>query len=288
MLLPPRRILLATDLSARSDRAQDRAVSLMKMWNSELVALHVLEAPNEIGGIAHIPFFPYHRPNDRRIFKARNQLLESIGDIGPRITVRIEEGVPHEAIIRISEEEGCDLIVCGVARNEVLGRFTLGKTADRLMRKSDRSMLVVTERVLAPYRKIVAITDLSEESKRAIEVASNWFPEQMLSVLYAYSAPRSSSVDNIDDYREKMRQVAQRDLIKFLDSADVAVERRARITMLVEFGKATTLINGLLQFSDVGLVVAGLHRRGFLFDAVFDSEAKRIISSLSCDALIVR
>lgn len=288
MLVPPRRILLATDLGARSDRAQDRAVSLMKMWDAELVVLHVLEAPHEIGGIARIPFFPYHRPNERRIYKARNQLLASIGEIGSHIEVRIEEGVPHEAITRISEEEECDLVVCGVARNEVLGRFTLGKTVDRLLRKSDRSLLVVTERVLAPYRKIVALADLSEESKRAIEVAANWFPEQSLSVLHAYSAPRSSSVDNIGDYRETMRQVAQRDLVKLLDSADLTLEQRVRISMLVEFGKATTLVRDLLQLSDVGLVVAGLHRRGFLFDAVFDGEAKRIISSLSCDALIVR
>jgi nucleotide-binding universal stress UspA family protein len=37
------RILLATDLSARSDRAMDRAMMLAKRENAELVVLHVLE-----------------------------------------------------------------------------------------------------------------------------------------------------------------------------------------------------------------------------------------------------
>jgi hypothetical protein len=41
---PPTRILLATDLSARSDRTLDRAVQLAGQWSSELVVLNVLEA----------------------------------------------------------------------------------------------------------------------------------------------------------------------------------------------------------------------------------------------------
>lgn len=43
MRVSPHGILLATDLSARSDRAQDRAMLLMKQYGSELVVLHVLE-----------------------------------------------------------------------------------------------------------------------------------------------------------------------------------------------------------------------------------------------------
>ncbi|MGE4048921.1 MAG: universal stress protein, partial [Acetobacteraceae bacterium] len=42
---PPERILLATDLSCRCDRAQDRAVWLAEQWDSRLTLLHVLEAP---------------------------------------------------------------------------------------------------------------------------------------------------------------------------------------------------------------------------------------------------
>ena len=38
------RILLATDLSARSDRAMDRALMLARREGAELVVLHVLEA----------------------------------------------------------------------------------------------------------------------------------------------------------------------------------------------------------------------------------------------------
>lgn len=35
---PPRRIILATDLSARCDRALDRAAALASAWQAELIA----------------------------------------------------------------------------------------------------------------------------------------------------------------------------------------------------------------------------------------------------------
>lgn len=44
-LTSPRTILLATDLSARSDRALDRAVQLARQWNSKLLIVHALEKP---------------------------------------------------------------------------------------------------------------------------------------------------------------------------------------------------------------------------------------------------
>ncbi len=39
---PPRAILLATDLTARSDRALSRAQLLAKNWQSRLVAVHAV------------------------------------------------------------------------------------------------------------------------------------------------------------------------------------------------------------------------------------------------------
>ena len=40
--MTPKTILVATDLSARSDRALDRATALAAEWNARLVVLHAL------------------------------------------------------------------------------------------------------------------------------------------------------------------------------------------------------------------------------------------------------
>jgi hypothetical protein len=43
--MTPKKILLATDLSCRCDRAMDRAVALATEWQAQLVVLHVLQEP---------------------------------------------------------------------------------------------------------------------------------------------------------------------------------------------------------------------------------------------------
>jgi nucleotide-binding universal stress UspA family protein len=40
---PPGKLLLATDLSARCDRALERAVSLASQWQAQLTVLHAFE-----------------------------------------------------------------------------------------------------------------------------------------------------------------------------------------------------------------------------------------------------
>lgn len=41
--MPPHRILLASDLSSRGDRALDRAAQLAQQWGAELLILHAIE-----------------------------------------------------------------------------------------------------------------------------------------------------------------------------------------------------------------------------------------------------
>jgi len=288
MINLPRKILLATDLSARSDRAQDRAVALMKQFKAELIILHVLESTHEISNIGRIPFMQFHRPNAVLIEKARRMLLDYLGEASPHVSVRIEEGEPSDVIMRISREENCDLIITGVARNEVLGRFTLGRTVDHLMRKSEKLLLVVTGRARNHYKNIVVTTDFSEVSEHAIRAAAALFPDHILVILYAYTAPKSSSADDIDGYREQMRQVARRDLEKFIEGIGLTQDERSRVNLRIEMGNESRIIKDFVRLTDAELVVVGSRFRGIVSYSLFGSHAKRIISALPCDALVVR
>jgi nucleotide-binding universal stress UspA family protein len=161
-----RKILLATDLSARSDRAMDRASMLARRHGAELFVVHVLEPTPEMLDAQTVRFSPL-AARDRLIEIVRRDLSSDLGDAGGRVTMRIEEGNPAEVILGIANEQSCDVIVTGVARNETLGRFTLGKTVNRLLRASDIPLLIVTDRARKPYQKIVVATDFSEVSQHA-------------------------------------------------------------------------------------------------------------------------
>jgi nucleotide-binding universal stress UspA family protein len=175
--------------------------------------------------------------------------MHDLADMSPeRVSVLIEKGDPAETIMTVARERNCDLLVTGVARNEILGRFTMGRTVDRLIGKWDRNLLVVTEKAMAPYSRVVVLTDLSETSKRAVEAAVSLFPDRMIDILYAYSAARSSSVENSESYVWQVRDLATRELSDFLASLGISRKQRSMINMVVEHGTEAVFWRNTFSF----------------------------------------
>ncbi len=185
---PLRRVLLATDLSARCDRALDRAAALAGIWQAELIAVHALEQPEDLYGEILGRQLPSWGRNDPA-FIAKQQLRHDMMQTGQDFRVIVERGEPVDIILRSCEAQACDLIVTGIARDETLGRFTLGTTVDRLLRSSRVPLLVVKQRVRSPYNKVVVATDFSSSSQYALRAAVALLPHQSLALFHAYRAP---------------------------------------------------------------------------------------------------
>ncbi|WP_074065469.1 universal stress protein [Rhizobium etli] len=91
--LNPNHIILATDFSARCDRAQDRAVQLAIEWNATLTAVHAL---SDIGLTTPPSLREAYRTAAMRNAGLLRQELASTE--GLRSSVVVEEG-PVEAVI---------------------------------------------------------------------------------------------------------------------------------------------------------------------------------------------
>ena len=277
----PRKHLLATDLSARSDRAMERAVLLTRSCDSQLVALHVLEA-GEGRDVDRV------RPGTEAAVLASSELRRDLQTAGASADIRIGEGDPSEVIASVARAEACSLIVTGVARNETLGRFSLGATVDRLLRTADVPILIVTARARAEYRRVVVAVDLASASQRALQVAAAWFPGQRLAVVHAYQAPGSYAVGDVEQHREEYGAVARADVEQLLVSAGLSPEVRARVEVHVEAGHPAQVVREVVQREGADLVVLGTRGYGAIVEFFMTSTAKRIAMGLSCDALVVR
>ena len=283
----PRKILLATDLSARSDRAMDRAAVLMRQFDAELLVVHVLETTEELRSARRERFSPSFRPNADLITTARRQLHDDLRDMGTRVTIRIEEGDPSEILLQAAKAQGCDLVVTGVARNETFGRLTLGKTVDRLLRDLELPLLIVTDKVRAPYQNIIVAADFSDLSRQALEFAATLFPEQRLTVFHAHAAHAAYAANDLDRHLEQFRQAAHADYLAFVQSSALPDELRARLGVAIEWGDPASLLRELVRKIDADLVVMGTYGRGPLLHALVGSVAKRIVERLPCDALVI-
>lgn len=284
--MAPRRLLLATDLSARSDRAMDRASMLMRQYDAELVVVHVLEPTEDELAALRLRSSPL--PATAHLVElAHRQLSDDLRGAGERVTIRVEDGVPADVLLRIARERSFDLIVTGVARNETLGRFTLGKTVDRLLRASPVPLLAVTDRARAPYRSVLVACDFSDASRRALEATAELFPALALTVFHAYSPPGGIYASETERNRALLHQATSERFTEFLGGVELPAETRARLRVRVEHGEPDRLLRELGLSDAIDLVVLGSARRGALLHALLGSVAKRIVTALPCDALVV-
>lgn len=276
------RILLATDLSARSDRALDRAVRLARREGTELVVLHVIEpTPGN-------RFYPRTQPIPDLATLVRSELIHELGDCADKAQIRIEEGNPAETIANVARELAATLVVVGVARFERLGRFTLGTTVERLVRGLEAPLLIVTGRAHKPYKRVAVAVDYSSVSKQTLELALSLFPDQRITAFHAYMPLATYGASNLELHEAQFREMAETDFTKWLEDASLSAAARARIDVRLEHGEPAQLIREAARRGDFDLVIVGTRGRGRIFEFFIGSVAKRILAELPCDALFVR
>ena len=283
---PPKKILLATDLSARCDRAFDRAVTLATQWNAQLVAVHVMEEipPSVLDETDRVP--SWRRPADPRQL-AETRIRADMRELSPEFTVVIESGDAADAILRTAEAHGCDLIVTGVARDTPRS-FILGSTVERLARRSPAPLLIVRKRGRRPYSHVVVATDFSDSSRHALEAAACFFPQQVLTLFHAYDAPMSSIATDAAAVRKQFREAAEQEIAGFLKASDLSGWRGGTPEILLEYGEPDQLLYAYAKEKDVDLVALGSHGYSALFQMLIGSVAQSLITSLPCDVLVIR
>jgi len=278
--IPPRRILLATDLSCRCDRALDRAVQLAAAWDAKLVLVHVLEGEED----AELPSWRRGRsPAEVAERRVNADLRHSPVDW----ELVLERGNPVEAILRRAEDMDCGLIVTGVARNEALGRSTLGEIVNQLARRAPIPLLVVKSRVHVPYARMVIATDFSEPSRHATERTLRLFPEAEATLFHAFRVPFEGFIDKAANL-EQFRAAAEAECAAFLPRLRGDPGAVARMSTLIECGSPEALISGYVLDREVDLVALGTQGRTGLAGLLVGSTAKRLLACLPCDVLLVR
>jgi nucleotide-binding universal stress UspA family protein len=290
----PRKILLATDLSARGDRALERAITLARRHDAQLVIVHVYEELDESTLTYGRHAAPsWRRPPDATVLmkhRIRQGLHAELGEAVDRATVLIEEGTPAEVIEKLAISERVDLVVTGIAREGPFAArpVVLGKTVEQLLRRLPIPILVVRNRVRGIYEHIVVTTDFSETSGHALQLAVRFFPTQTLVLLHASEAPYSTLAPDATRHAERYQDARAEELETFLASTFIPEPDRKRLVPLIEPGSPQQLVREYVQMRGCDLVVLGTRGRGAVLEALLGSTAKSILATLPCDALVVR
>jgi len=279
----PERLLLATDLGPRCDRALDRAAQLASEWGAALSVINVLDtrtSPQQAmdWAIGH--------DDEDALRVARLQLARDLAGSGVDASMHIARSADAAAVIRdLAQSSACGLVVTGVAGSEFLARLVLGSTVERLARTLPQPLLVVRNRAHGAYRTIVVATDFSDSSRHAVLQASELFPGRELVLYHAYQLPAGSMPNDVSHLRIS-QEIEQREFADFI--AACALPPEVKVRTVVDHGVLEMALTHHVRTHEVELVVMGTHGRSGVRSVLLGSSAAKLLHWLPCDALLVR
>lgn len=288
----PTSILLATDLSARSDRARERAIQLARQWDAALVAVVVVPAdasfsrPNAYVA-EDAPDAPGPETPAERIGRLA---AEDLADAGVPVRVQVASGPVGPTVLQLARELGCGLIVSGTARADAVQRIDPGSTLTWLARHSEVPVLAVHDRVRGPYRHVAVASDLSQTARAALAVADAWFADAgRSSLLHAYDVPLATMA-SAAEARAATLAAAQADADRRAGEYLAATlgEGAARWQRQVRMSSPVRLVRECSHADGHDLVVIGSHGRARLVDKLIGSVATRLLETVPTDLLVVR
>lgn len=277
-------ILLATDLSARGDRALDRALQLTKELNTKLIVLHVMESH---ATPARLTTPVWRRLSTDHKALAERELAEDLAAADVPTEVVVTKGDPLARIMETADSYGCSLIVTGIARSETLGRLLLGTTVEKLARQARQPVLVVKNRPRKPYRDVLVATDFSAGSRQALRAALQLVPNAELTLFNAYEVPFQSASTPGDAAADNFHQTAQARARQFIaETPELA--QAAPPKVVLQAGQPETVLSEYSFNHRSDLVVAGTHGLTGILRTAIGSVAERLLEALPSDMLIVR
>lgn len=272
---PPRRILVATDMSQGAGVAVARAAQLARQHDAHLTALHVLPA-----GI------------DARIADCAQADLEvhitDCIDSAP-VDILIRRGKAAYEIAAEAADRAADLVVVGAHGAHWLADAFVGSTADNLVRMSPAALLMVKKPAKAAYRTVILALDNSAPAAHAARFASALTPsaEHILihiCVVVGENLMRmhGATENEIDAMRRTSTEKTREYLAQLTDTLTPA-----RTRVVIESGHPPTRLVELCRSYAADLAVVGTGARSPMFYTFLGSVAQHTMRQSQSDVLVV-
>ncbi|WP_111265315.1 universal stress protein [Marilutibacter maris] len=277
----PHRILLATDLTSRCDRAFDRATLLAREWEAQLHVLHAIESEPPAAPMGVDPE-SYARTHPDPVPAAHRALKRLVGDASAAYC-HVETCTAAKAILAIAASEACDLIVLGESRVQLVG--PVESTLEQVVRKAPVSTLIVRSRPQGEYRRVIVGTDFTDEARQALAWSAKCFRHAWIRLVHASWVSSAGWLDSTtavaDDSEQKLARLRAQ-----LDESELA-DRTPPIEAHVEVGHPAAVLRRCAESIGADLVVIGAYERSMLFNTVVGN-MRSIVRGTSGDILVVR
>jgi nucleotide-binding universal stress UspA family protein len=225
---------------------------------------------------------------------AEQRLADQIARLG----IRKEEiagkviayGPPHRVVIEAAEEMNAGLIVVGSTESPQLSKL-FGSTADRVIRKAMRPVLMVRGRLRVPPRRVLMPVDLSPLSavafRRGLEILGQVArdPEAQLEALFVISPQDRELLAGPGDLPPASEAAALEELDSFVNRNAAWSGQRPGTKLL--YGEVEKEIRERAGEWQADLVVLGTHGRGGFERFLLGSVAADVVRRGAASVLVI-
>lgn len=283
----PKTVLMATDLSARSDRALERAVNLAGQHKARLVILNIIDED--------LPASVQDRVRDATLKEIQSSLDRVDGAKALELAIDAIAGKDYQDILDHADKIAADLIVMGIHRNEAGTKPIAGTTMERVIRKGQKPVLVVPSRTEGPYEKVAIAVDFSAFSRIAIRQALSLAPDAEFNAIHSYHVPfsgfqrgRETRIAYQDEHERNLTQMIEEEMETLIGSATTSAPPDIPFHKIVKQGETQSVIRSEVERLQPDLLVLGTHGRVGLTHALLGSIAESFLNNPPCDVLVVK
>lgn len=274
------RVVVATDMSARSDRALERGFQLAQDLNVPLTALLVLD--NALPEDLLSPLYE----------KAQSQLgaLCARWANGVEYSVEVQAGDPTEEILRAAGKGRETLLVMGPHRPRPFLDGLRETTMQRIVRRTEAPVILASVPVTGSYAKILSLVDYGPVSTSALKLGAELAPDAEITAAHAVHVPYSGMLETTGSVQMDLQAAFAHDAETQDETWRKEVNLPASLNAKTQISQTPPmgLIEDLNRAGAYDLVTAGAHGRVGAVRSYLGSIALDLMREPPCDVLIAR
>lgn len=283
-------VLIATDFSEHAAHAAKRVAVLAKDVNMHAATvLHILD-DSPVNALRQI----LHRSGNakQRSRLVRQQLERIAGELRQSTGLAVQSRVVAGSTVRTIQRFAvlADMLVMGAQGSHPIRDFLMGSTAQRLLRRISRPILVVRRSPAGPYRHVLVAVDFQRDPSHALDYAEVVAPRATLNLVHAYDVPFEGKMqyagvsgDVIDAHRTEARTSAARNMAALVLSRTTPTVKRT----FIMHGHAANELLGKEKELQADLVVVSRREKSLTEEILFESVVPRLLAQSQCDVLVV-
>ncbi|MBL8817313.1 MAG: universal stress protein [Planctomyces sp.] len=286
------RILVAVDFSLCGAAALKQAVWLARRSGSRIVLAHVISKMSQ-----YVHYGTHNTELKQQELldgtdAALRRLIVDLNAMDLNVTFKKLFGEPFVEITKAVQESDFDLVLAGTRGSGMLEQFFVGSTAKRLIRKCPSSVWVVKAEHLVPPKVVLAATDFSEVSLKAVkeglETARQADAEfHLLHVIDSRDVPEDliSRIPKGSSLKQEINEAAGKRMEEFLNLLSVD---RSRIQVHLSWGTPWHEIQRMSRHQAADLIVIGTVGRSGIRGLFLGNTAEKVLDTCDCSILTVK